>query len=334
MSDERDTLVMRRRAYALLGALLVDGLDEARLEAVRLLPPLAEGLDEPVDLDELAASHYALLGRELPPFAGVFLEGSGLVGVGSAAQVLRSAHSVLGQACPDEPSPDHLGQALRLMAVLADAELDALEQGDVDDAHTLRRWQRTVLDEALLPWMPPLLVALGGQEPSLWTRVLELAVGVLARHRADDSTLPRATGPARDEALSAEGLLDDPRTGLRTVAELLGLPARSGLFLGRRDIEAVARRCELPRGFGSRRDMLERLLRAAAEYQLLPRVLDELQRLLAARDDAYAGLANEPGLAAVVPAWRRRVEATQGLLQRLSEAAARVGQGGDALETG
>ena len=75
MSDERDTLVMRRRAYALLGALLVDGLDEARLEAVRLLPPLAEGLDEPVDLDELAASERlsenmrADIARRLKPAA-------------------------------------------------------------------------------------------------------------------------------------------------------------------------------------------------------------------------------------------------------------------------
>lgn len=321
-TDSAEALTVRRRAYGLLGALLVDGLDADRLELVRALPPLAECLPESVDLDVLAAEHYDLLGRELPPFAGVFLEASGLIGGGTAAQVLRSAHDVLGLQCPDEPSPDHLGQALRLLAVLVDAELDANEHGDDGDARTLRAWQRTVLDEALLPWMPPLLVALGGQPPSLWTRVLEMAVGVLARHRADDPLLPRALGPADDDAEGGPDLLDDPRTSLRTVAEWLTSPARCGVYLGRRDLEAVARRCELPRGFGARKDVLERLLRAAAEYRMLPRVLDELARLLAARDDAYAGLALEPGLGAVVPPWRRRLAVTQALLVRLRVAAA------------
>lgn len=324
MSDERETLIVRRRAYGLLGALLVDGLDEARLSDVRSLPALAERLPAEVELDELAAEHYALLGRELPPFAGVFLESSGLVGGGKAADVLRAAHEVLGLRAFEEPSPDHLGQALRLMAVLVDAELDAVEHGDGADAATLRRWQRTVLDEALLPWMPPLLVGLGGREPTLWTRVVEMAAGVLAQHRAEDSALPRAIGPVVDTALKDAGLLDEPRTGLRAVAELLTTPARCGLYLGRHDLEAVARRCELPRGFGTRKDMLERLLRAAAEYGALPRLIDELGHLLAARDDAYAGLALEPGLGAVVPPWRRRLAVTRGVLTRLGDAASRV----------
>lgn len=105
------------------------------------------------------------------------------------------------------------------------------------------------------------------------------------------------------------------------MAERLSRPAHSGAYLGRRDIEAVARRCDLPRGFGSRQDMLEHVLRAAAEYGSLPRVLDELRSVFGARDDAYAGLAEEPGLGAVVPPWRRRVERTQALLLRLREAA-------------
>ncbi|MEX1365268.1 MAG: molecular chaperone TorD family protein [Nannocystaceae bacterium] len=328
MSEADERALVTRRAYSLLGALLVDGLDPSRLEAVQQLPPLAERLPATVELDELAAEHYALLGRELPPYAGVFLEPSGLVGGGRTVEVLRAAHAVVGLACPDEPSPDHLGQALRLMAVLVDAELDARQHGAHDDVAALRRWQRTVLDEALLPWMPPLFAALAGQPASLWTRTLEMAVGVLARHRAQDQALSRASEPvpvASDEGLLE--LLDDPRTGLRTVAERLSRPAHCGAYLGRRDIEEVAHRCDLPRGFGSRQDMLEHVLRAAAEYGSLPRVLDELRSMFGARDDVYAGLAREPGLGAVVPPWRRRVAATQALLLRLREAARGVAAG-------
>jgi len=52
-------------------------------------------------------------------------------------------------------------------------------------------------------------------------------------------------------------------------------------------------------------------------------VMIELRRLLEARDDAYAGLAAEPGLAPYVPAWRRRLAGSLRLVERLHEAAPR-----------
>ena len=336
--------VARQRAYVLLAALLVEGIDAERLAVVRALPVLAERLPEPdvepdlepdvetVELEALAAEHYALFGHELFPFEGVFTSEQGLVGAGAAPGVLRAAHAALGLRPDEDPSLDHLGQGLRLLATLVDAELEARAHGDAVDARTLVRWQRRVLDEALLPWMAPLLVVLPGQPASLWTGVVELAAGVLARHRAELPGLPQVTGAASfgvgSGAAAATGaveaVLDDPRTGLRTVAELLATPARSGVFLARRDLEAVARRCELPHGFGARRDVLERLLRVAAEYRELPRVLDELLRVLDARDEAYAGLEREPGLSPHVPAWRRRVMGTRRMLERLREAALQV----------
>jgi hypothetical protein len=125
-----------------------------------------------------------------------------------------------------------------------------------------------------------------------------------------------------------ETVLDDPRTGLVTVAEVLVTPARSGVYLARCDVGALARRCDMPHGFGPRQGMLERLLRGAAEYGQLPRVLDELRGLLQARDAAYAGLEHEPGLAPHVPAWRRRVEGSLRLVERLREAALRASDEG------
>lgn len=331
MDDERLALA-RRRAYALLGALLIEGLDQRRLDAVRALPALAERLPEAVDLDELAAAHYALLGHELPPFAGVFVDEEGLVGRGRPAQVVRQAHRALGVACPDDPGPDHLGQALQLMALLTDAQLEAQAHGDVAGLSVVRGWQRRVLDEALLPWMPPLHVALQGQPASLWTRVIEMAIGVLAQDGAAAASEAAASEAEGSEAEgseaeasedSLEALLDDPATDLRRIAGALTTTARSGVYLTRRDLEGLARRCELPRGFGGRRDMLEKLMRAAAEYEALGRLVEELRRVLSDRDEDYAALAGEPGLGVHVPGWRRRLDATRRALGRLGEAASR-----------
>lgn len=322
--SERDAVEARRRAYALLGALLVDGVNAERLETVRALPPLARGLPDSATVDELAAEHYALFGHELFPFAGVFVDPAGLVGGGRPVEVVRRAHAALSLACADEPSPDHLGQALRLMATLCDAQLDAAEHDAQADVQTLLGWQARVLDEALLPWMPALLGALAGQPPSLWTRVVEMAVGVQAGHRAAlTEPSPASTLPAEPPS-DPVALLDEPRTGLAKVAELLVTPIRSGVYLARRDLEMLAQRCELPRGFGGRSGMLERLLRNAAEYGALPRVVSELEGLLDARDETYASLTQEPGLAVHVPPWRNRVAATRRLLARLRDAAQQI----------
>jgi TorA maturation chaperone TorD len=314
-----------RRAYELLGTLLLAGIDAERLAVVRALPPLAERLPAEVELDALAAEHYALFGHEVFPIAGAFTGEAGLVGEGAAAVVLRAAHAAVGIEASEDPSPDHLGQGLRILGILVDAEGQARAQGKREDARTLERWQRRVLDEALLPWMPPLLVALAGQPASMWTRVIEMAIGVLAQHRAELGGLPGVVEPQGDAVGDVEAVLDDPRTGLVTVAEVLVTPVRSGVYLARRDVEAIARRCDMPCGFGPRKGMLERLLRGAAEYGELPRVLDELRRVLQVRDDAYAGLEQEPGLGPHVPAWRRRVAGSARLVERLREAALRVG---------
>jgi TorA maturation chaperone TorD len=330
-------MLARQRAYALLGALLVEGLempeassrtDASRLSLVRMLPELGDALPTTGEhdlLDTLAAEHQALFGHELFPFAGVFMGTEGLVGEGAPAGVVRAAHAALGLECPDDPSPDHLGRGLLLLERLVDAERQARAHDDADDVRTLARWQRRVLDEALLPWMPPLWAALAGQPGSVWTRAVELTVGVLAQHRSElGGPLLLATGPEVHATSAVDAVLDEPRAGLAAVARALVTPHRSGVYLARRDLGVLARRSDLPQGFGSREDVLERLLRVAAEYRTLPRLLDELARLLQARDDAYTGLESEPGLAPYVPPWRRRLTGSLRLVQRLREAVPRA----------
>ncbi len=311
-----DALVARRRAYALLGTILVEGVDPRRLKTVQALPPLAEHLSSPVDLDGLAAEHYALFGHEVHPFAGVFVDEAGLVGGGSSGRVVRQAHAVVGLDCPDDPGPDHLGVAVRLMAALTDAEIDARAHDDGPALQTLHQWQRTVLDEALLPWLPPFHAAIVGQPASLWTRAVALVTGLLAGHRAEDPTAPSAVEEP-GEPPSLDAVLDEPGTGLSTLARILATPARCGVYLARRDLARLALHAELPRGFGGREGMMERLLRSASEYATLPAVIDALSELLQVRQRVYATLSDEPGLGPHVGPWQRRLAATERLLTRL-----------------
>ncbi len=311
------SLVARRRAYGLLGALLVDGMNAERLELVRGVPPLAEHLPPNVQLEQLAADHHALFGQQVHPFAGVFMDDSGLVGAGPPSQVVRQAFAVLGVRCADEPAPDHLGVVLRLLALLTDAQLDAWEHAHVDDVRVLQRWQRRVLDEAALPWVAPLHAAITAQPVSVWTRAVEMAIGLVAQHRAQDPEAPSAAASPSGTDLC--GLLDDPKTGLRTLADALTTPARCGVYLARHDIAAMARGTELPTGFGGRRGMMERLLLGAAEYGLLPRVVEQLGERLHSAQLAHTALDGALALGPHVAPWTRRIEGTRQLLRRFGD---------------
>jgi hypothetical protein len=64
-----------------------------------------------------------------------------------------------------------------------------------------------------------------------------------------------------------QNLLDDEKTGLKDIAELLSKPALSGVYLTHQQIKALALSLELPKGFGSRQQTLVNLLRTAVQYE-------------------------------------------------------------------
>lgn len=185
-SRDTNTVLERRvawrRTYQLLGDLLVEGLTVSRLDALRTLPSLTEFLP--------GAPRPAPLDPAFTPYASMVVDARDRVGRAQARKLLATTHAVLGLPLPVDPSPDHLGQALRLIASLIDAELEALTHEDDEDATTLRRWQARVLDEALLPWMAALLAAIRGQPPSLWTRAVKLAAVVLTMHSGSELDAP------------------------------------------------------------------------------------------------------------------------------------------------
>ncbi len=302
----------RHHSYALLGRLFLDGAQPDLLPFVRAIPALARTLPEPWDADEAAALHQHLWGFNVFPFESVFLDDSGLLG-GAATERVHAHYQNAGFAsAPSATSADHIGEELRFLAFLCGAEADAWEDGLAPTARAMQQRQRDWIERHLLRWLPPLLLAVRRQQHPFYQALAELTLEVVQAHSEGLSlvAVPWALPAAPD-------LLSDERTGLREIAAYLITPPHSGLFLSRDDIGALARAHGLPRGFGSRQQMLVNLLRAAAQYEALPSLLASLIALFVGERAALEQGAAHPVLAPFVHPWHARLAESVGLLAHL-----------------
>lgn len=292
----------RSRGYALLSKLLLDGVDAAMLERLGEIPVLFEALpDGGVDaqLDALAAEQHAVLSRGVPPFAGVFLDPEGLV-AGAAADDLRAAYERFGfRAQRRDVSDDHLGVTL---GALAFASTHAGE------------WEiRALLDHQLLRWLPSFAVAVG-ERAGFWQTVVGLVVELVSDHRAALGALPTVATPLPEPPALLGG-----DTGVRDIARYLCTAGACGAYLTRDDIASLGRTTEVPHGFGNRADMLENVLRAAAEYDV--DAFAALGDRLAEHDRDYDALgARLTALRPWIRPWRRRLCKTRMLVGSIQAA--------------
>ncbi|MEM1418733.1 MAG: molecular chaperone TorD family protein, partial [Myxococcota bacterium] len=292
----------------LLGELLARGRAAELLEAAHASEALAATLG---DLERAAADHHHVFDFALHPYAGVFLSPQAQVG-GACTDALQPLYARAGVVAPSSEGPEHLATLCRVLAHLAGAEADALADGAEGIVAHLRGLQRTLLDEHLLAFFPPLAAAVarvGRPFPS--ALFFELG-GLLALHR-------EALGGAARPLTLPETTLDlaDAGTGLGEIAAHLTTPCHAGAFLGRHELGVVARRHRLPKGFGGRALQARNLLRAAVRFGVLPAVLDELVALLEAEADL------PEALAPFAAPWRARAQATRRTLAEVSAAAAR-----------
>ncbi len=300
----------RSRAYHLLGALVARGFDAKLLEHAREVPHLGEAFAG-LDANELAAGHHELLTMQLFPYAGVFEDADALIG-GTAADDFQRCYLDAGfQVELADTTADHLGLQLGFMSFLAGAEADAANERRTNEVEALSDRQRQFLDR-MMHWLPGFVVAAQAQPQGPWRTVIELAFSLVVDHRA------ALGGQAQTRQWpEAENVLDDDKTGTRRIARLLCAPAFSGVFLTRRDLTVLGRAADVPRGFGSRVQMLGNLLLNAAEYGEATEVLERLDQLWAARIDAYATLAANPAWKPHAEAWHARAVQTRKLLAQM-----------------
>lgn len=314
----------QRRAYLVLWGLLEGRLDGQSLAWVRRIPELAEHLpplDDADVLDELDAAHHRLFELDLAPYAGVYHHPEGLAG----GEVAQDVMDLLGDSSFFvEPLGDRTTDHLFMLLALIGHEVEALHVAQLarrrskrasDDLERRRAHLRASLDRHLLSWLPDFVAgalrAADDDATRFWGTVLELTLGTLADQRRSlggDPWLP-------EDAELGAGI--DTEGPLPKVLAGLSVPLRAGTFLSRHDITDVARRLELPTGFGRRADQLEALGESALHLgdpsQLVAAIDATLDRCASTRE----ALAVEHQIEAYLGPWNRRLDATRAALAAL-----------------
>jgi len=304
----------RHHSYHLLSRLYLNGLGPDQLALVQAVPELADHLPDPFDLDEMAAAHYQLFGFNVFPFESIFLDDSGLSGGPITGEVARVYQGI--RFVDDSDSPDHIGQEMACLAYLCRLELAAW-QNDSSDVNGVRRRQIEFLQAHLLRWLPPLVLAVIQQDDSFFTAVARISLALAADHYRDlasesDPHLKQWTLP------TPPPLLKQDKTGIKEVAAYLTTPATSGIYLGRDDVGRLARRLDLPRGFGDRQQLLTNLMHTAVQYDHFPDLLLAVKDIVAEWQAGYQRQSDQmPQLSPFLSPWRQRANQTGQLIDQM-----------------
>ena len=307
----------RHYLYALLGQLFLRGLTAELFETIQAIPELAHTVAVPFDVDEAAAAHQDALGFHVFPYQSVFLATTGLLGGAEADRVLHS-YRAAGFSDPGTGEiPDHIGHELAFLAFLCGAEADAWRDGLASESLRAQRLQRDFLEQNLLHWLAPFVLAVSDHTYLFYSALATLTLEFVSDHYADLSQFndsPHFALPA------PPALPGNSETSLKDIVSFLLTPAYSGLFIGRDDLAQMARRHHIPRGFGDRSQILANLLRAAGTYDTLPPLMEDVTELARQWHTKYDRYVNDfPATSHFVIPWREQTSTTIDLLVGLEQ---------------
>lgn len=294
-----NTDCQRARGYRVLARLLEDG-------AAGVEPAVAAVFDATAKPEDLRSEYVAAFDLGVPPFASAFLEADRCVG----GQVTANLADRMQTGASTGPAACHLGVQLAYVARRLDA-------GDAAEA-------RAFVREAILAWLPTFAVVLAEQPVPFWRAVVSQALDLAADH-AGRTEAPREPllpaempAPLRDSA------------GLGDIATWLATPAAVGTFISDADIVAIGRSISLPRGFGSRPERIETLLRSAADYGCVAKATEGVGELLVRRRAALRALGETHVHSGLLWPWLERLERGLKVLGTLGDAAVREDDPGEA----
>ncbi|GAB4273506.1 MAG: molecular chaperone TorD family protein [Candidatus Promineifilaceae bacterium] len=307
-----ETAVSRQRIYTLFSRLFLEGLTPELLDIARHVPELAAAVPTPYHADEAAASHYQLFQRNLYPYESFFLTTNGLLG-GPIAGRVTAVYQQNHFTPPDTTTnPDHIGIELAFMAHLC--KIEAQELG-------IRDWkftppisaQRSFLQTHLLRWLPPLVLAIHRQANPFYTALADLMLA-FAAHDAQ----MRQCGGTETPHPHPPALLENDKTGLKEIARVLTTPCYTGMVIGRTEVTQLGQKHRLPRGFGSRTQLMSNLLYTAVSYDTFPALLQDILTLLENSTAVYTQMATDyPQLAHAVRPWQTQCQNSHQTIQQL-----------------
>ncbi len=314
--DEAHTAKARGGGYHFLGQLFLRGVSAADVPQIERSPILAAALPSMADPDALAAAHYQLFGMNVFPFESIFLDDSGLLGGWVTDGVIRSYQRFGFVVDTAVDSADHIGHELAAMAALCQAEAAAREENLTPLVASRQAWQREFLEEHLLRWLPPFVLAVRQQGDEFFTAVANLTLELAAHHYTDLVAAPVDSG---EFLPPVPAILTDEKTSLKDIAHYLVTPAYSGLYFSRDDVSRLARRLELPRGFGDRQQMLVNLLRTAVQYDQLTAVITGLISAADQWQGAYWRIGVDyPKMAGMTAVWQDKAAKSGQILAQMT----------------
>lgn len=304
--------IARSRSYNLFGRILKNGLTLADIPTLKAIPELASTLQGDVDLDEAAADHQHLFGFNIFPHESIFLDPVGLLG-GPVGEDVLSVYRQAGYSTEvSSDQADHIGHELSFLAFLSGQEAQAWQADEHSIATNYFTQQHDFLSRHLLRWLPPLVLAIRQQETPFYSALanlvfyLSISHAGLTNESGDGFSLPEPPD-----------ILSDENTGLKEIVTHFLTPVYSGFYIGRDDISRLARRRSLPRGFGSRRQMLQNLLRSAANYDEMESIFHEIGLLLAQWRTAYIDFSAVQPASSFVEPWLARLAGSTAMLEAM-----------------
>jgi len=287
------TDAQRGAGYGVLAQLLEHG-------ATGVDPEVARLFDASVDAESLRSEYVAAFDLGVPPYASAFLEADRCVGSAVTSSIA-----------------DRMGAGANATGLAACHVASGL--GHVSRLLTAGQWGEAKLfvHDVVLAWLPAFSVVLGEQPVPFWSRVVRQALDLAADHAGGEA--PEQWSMPLTPATVPEPLGD--KSGLADIATWLATPAAVGTFISDADVVAIGRSVSLPRGFGSRPQRIETLLRSAVDYGSLPTAVEAIAALLERRRAALVELSKthvHPGL---VAPWLQRIERGLKVTETVSDAA-------------
>ena len=310
----------RSYSYRLFSQLYLQGITTVSLPYLQQIPDLTAVLPHPFNADTAAASHHALFQFNVFAFESFFLSEDGLVGGGKTAVVAQHYAQYANSPGAADTEADHLGHQLAFLAFLTAEEAEAWESDQLHTARERQAAQQQFLQDHLLRWAIPCLLAVQAQPDPFFAELARLTQALVLEHF--EVVAKTAVSAPANFLPPPHNILANDKTGFKEIAHFLLLPALSGIYLSRDSIGQLGRQFELPRGFGSREQMLLNLLRTAVQYEILPQLLAELGETAVQWQTNYQTLSQSyPKAAPFLQPWQVQAQNSQQLLAAISSQA-------------
>ncbi len=285
------TDLQRAAGYEVLAQLLEHGAADVDPELARLFEPTSNP-------DDLRSEFVAAFDLGVPPFASAFLEADRCVG----GRVTTAVGDRMGAQVGTELAACHL----------------AAQMGHASRLLSARAWEpaRLFVHDVVLTWLPALSVALEEQPVPFWRAVVRRALDLAADHagRGAPTQWSAPLQPAEVPPPLGE------KAGLADISAWLSTPAAVGTFVSDHDLVTIGRDMDLPRGFGSRAQRLETMLRSAAGYGAFAALAEAFVRVLERRKGALKALLESHLHHGLVGPWLERLDRGLGVVETLAKA--------------